>query len=354
MLDLELKGIVKQYDRLLAVDELTLSVNSGEFLTLLGPSGCGKTTVLRSIAGLEKPDKGEIFIKGKLVNDTPVYKRNIGLVFQNYALFPHLTVFENLAFGLKIRKIPTPEIKERVKKHLDLIRLPEIQDRYPHQLSGGQHQRVALIRSVIIEPTLLLLDEPLSNLDLKLRVLMRVELTKIQKELGITTIFVTHDQGEAMSMSDRVAVMNAGKIRQIGTPREIYDHPQNRFVAEFIGESNVFNGKIIEKNQFETTVKTDSDLTLVVVNPEKETQENVSITVRPEAVKLYKQVPSSKNVAQGYVETIENLGPYTKYHLRLKDGSKIIANLSYSKDTFTYKIGELVFAYWEPGECTLI
>ena len=354
MLDLELKGIVKQYDRLLAVDELTLSVNSGEFLTLLGPSGCGKTTVLRSIAGLEKPDKGEIFIKGKLVNDTPVYKRNIGLVFQNYALFPHLTVFENLAFGLKIRKIPTPEIKERVKKHLELIRLPEIQDRYPHQLSGGQQQRVALIRSVIIEPTLLLLDEPLSNLDLKLRVQMRVELTKIQKEVGITTIFVTHDQGEAMSMSDRVVVMDAGKIKQIGAPREIYDHPQNRFVAEFIGESNVFNGKIIEKNQFETKIKTNGDLTLVALNSEKKTQDNVCVTVRPEAVKLYKQAPPSKNVAQGNVEAIENLGPYIKYHLRLNDDSKITANISYSKNTLAYKMGELVYAYWEPGECTLI
>jgi ABC-type Fe3+/spermidine/putrescine transport system ATPase subunit len=263
-------------------------------------------------------------------------------------------VFDNLAFGLKIRKIPTPEIKERVKKHLELIRLPEIQDRYPHQLSGGQQQRVALIRSVIIEPTLLLLDEPLSNLDLKLRVQMRVELTKIQKELGITTIFVTHDQGEAMSMSDRVAVMDAGKIKQLGTPREIYDHPQNRFVAEFIGESNVFNGKIIGNNQFETKIQVSSDLTLVSLNPEKETQENVCITVRPEAVKLSKKAPPSKNIVQGNIEAIENLGPYTKYHLRLKDDSRIIANISYGKNTFTYKIGELVYAYWEPGECTLI
>lgn len=354
MYDLELKGISKNYGKVIAVDDLILNVKVGEFMTLLGPSGCGKTTVLRSILGLEKPDKGDIIIKGKLVNDVPTYKRNIGLVFQNYALFPHMTIFENLAFGLKIRRVPTKEIKDRVRKYLELIQLPEIQDRYPHQLSGGQQQRVALIRSVIIEPALLLLDEPLSNLDLKLRVQMRVELTRIQKELGITTIYVTHDQNEAMSMSDRIAVMDGGKIKQVGTPREIYDHPQNRFVAEFIGESNIFNGKVIKKDESEINIKTEEGLVLTALLSEKDTPESICLSVRPESIKLSNESYSTKNVFKGTVEAVENLGPYIQYHIRLKADVKIIANVLYGKQTSCYKVTESVYAHWEQGECTVI
>lgn len=338
----------------MAVDELALGVKPGEFLTLLGPSGCGKTTVLRCVAGLEKPDKGSILIKGKLVNDAPTYKRNIGLVFQNYALFPHMTIFENLAFGLKIRKLSKDEIKERVKKHLELIRLPDIQDRYPNQLSGGQQQRVALIRSVIIEPALLLLDEPLSNLDLKLRVQMRMELAKIQKELGITTLYVTHDQGEAMSMSDRVAVMDRGRIKQVGSPREIYDSPQDKFVAEFIGESNIFSGKILEKDNSEMKVEIEGGLVLATLLPNKAVESNIWVSIRPESVKLSKQLPSCKNAFKGKIEAVEHLGSYIQYHIRANGDIKIISNLLYGKKIFDFKIGEEVFVHWEPGECTII
>jgi spermidine/putrescine ABC transporter ATP-binding subunit len=337
-----------------AVDDLELRVNPGEFMTLLGPSGCGKTTVLRCVAGLEKPDRGDIFIKGKLVNDVPTYKRNIGLVFQNYALFPHMTIFENLAFGLKIRKQPEEKIKERVKKYLELIRLPGTEERYPSQLSGGQQQRIALARSVIVEPSLLLLDEPLSNLDLKLRVQMRVELAKMQKELGITALYVTHDQGEAMSMSDRVAVIDRGEIKQVGTPREIYDSPQDKFVAEFIGQANIFTGKIVGKSETEMKIETDGNLTLVTSFPEKEVQESVCVSVRPEAVTLSRQCPSSKNTFKGTVEAVEHLGSYIQYHIRLNNDVKIVANILYSKNTPRYNIGETVYACWEPGECTII
>lgn len=350
---MELDGIAKTFGKVVAVDELALSVKSGEFLTLLGPSGCGKTTVLRCVAGLEKPDKGSILIKGKMVNDVPTYKRNIGLVFQNYALFPHMTIFENLAFGLKIRKLSKIEIKERVRKHLELIRLPDIQDRYPNQLSGGQQQRVALIRSVIIEPALLLLDEPLSNLDLKLRVQMRMELAKIQRELGITTLYVTHDQGEAMSMSDRVAVMDCGKIKQVGSPREIYDFPQDKFVAEFIGESNIFSGKVLEKNNLEMKVEIESGLILAALIHDKAVGSSVWVSIRPESVKLSKHLPSCKNSFKGKIEAVEHLGSYIQYHIRVNDDTKIISNLLYGK-IFDFKIGQEVFIYWEPGECTII
>jgi putative spermidine/putrescine transport system ATP-binding protein len=352
-LDLEIKNIAKKYGNVAAVDDLTLSVEQGEFMTLLGPSGCGKTTVLRCIAGLEKLDSGQIYIQGKLVNDVPINKRNIGLVFQNYALFPHLTVFDNLAFGLKIKKLSTREIKEHIEKYLDLIKLPDVKDRYPNQLSGGQQQRIALIRSVIIEPALLLLDEPLSNLDFKLRIQMRTELTKIHKELGITTLYVTHDQSEAMSMSDRVAVIEQGKIKQVGTPREIYDNPKEKFVAEFIGEANIIEGKIIQRENLEMTVKVD-DLTLTTPSSEEKAQETVYVSIRPESVKLSKKAGTTKNSFTGRIEAAEHLGPYIQYHIRLVDNLKIVANVPYSKQFTSYKAGEEIYASWDPTECTVI
>lgn len=216
-----------------------LEAKQGEFLTLLGPSGCGKTTTLRIIAGFEKPDKGRVYFDDTVVNDVPPYERNIGIVFQDYALFPHMTVYDNISFGLKLRKLPKEEIRRRVSWALELVGLKGFEDRYPEQLSGGQQQRVALARALVIEPQLLLLDEPLSNLDAKIRERLRGEVKRIQKELGITTIYVTHDQEEAMAISDRIAVMSVGRIEQVGNPLHLYYNPKNEFVAKFLGLSNI-------------------------------------------------------------------------------------------------------------------
>lgn len=242
----ELHGVVKRYGGLTALQRADLAVPEGNFVTFLGPSGCGKTTTLRMIAGLIEPSEGDIYIRGKRVNEVPIHRRNLGLVFQNYALFPHKTVFDNVAFGLKYRKVPRQERARRVRQALALVRLPDVEDRVPSQLSGGQQQRIALARAIVIEPDVLLLDEPLSALDANLREEMRVELKHIQRELGIATIFVTHDQSEALALSDRVVVMNQGSIEQVGTPQEVYDDPATEFVAGFLGHSNILSGAVLE------------------------------------------------------------------------------------------------------------
>ncbi|ASJ08492.1 ABC transporter ATP-binding protein [Thermococcus siculi] len=238
MVRVELKGILKEWeDFRLEIDELT--VKDGEFLTLLGPSGCGKTTTLRMIAGFEKPDRGEILFDGRRVNELPPYERGIGIVFQDYALFPHMTVFKNVAFGLEMKGLPKEEIERKVRWALELVGLEGLGNRYPEQLSGGQQQRVALARALVVEPDVLLLDEPLSNLDAKIRERLRGEIKRIQRELGITTVYVTHDQEEAMAVSDRVAVMNVGHVEQVGRPLELYYRPKTEFVARFLGLSNI-------------------------------------------------------------------------------------------------------------------
>ncbi len=238
MVSVELRSVEKRWEGFrLMIDELR--VRDGEFMTLLGPSGCGKTTTLRIIAGLEKPDSGRVFFGDRDVTELKPYERNIGIVFQDYALFPHMTVFKNVAFGLEMRKLPREEIERRVREALELVGLSGFENRYPEQLSGGQQQRVALARALVIEPEVLLLDEPLSNLDAKIRERLRGEIRRIQRELGITAIYVTHDQEEAMAISDRIAVMNVGRIEQVGKPLELYYHPKTEFVATFIGTGNI-------------------------------------------------------------------------------------------------------------------
>jgi putative spermidine/putrescine transport system ATP-binding protein len=237
-------AVTKRFGDAVALREVSLSVRSGEFMTLLGPSGCGKTTLLNLAAGFFSPDGGEILIDGERVNDVPTYKREIGMMFQNYALFPHMTVADNIAYGLKVRHIARHERDRRVSEALALVRLTGLHDRKPRQLSGGQQQRVALARALVINPTVLLLDEPFSALDKNLRASMQVELREIQRKLQVTTIFVTHDQGEALSLSDRLAVMSEGRIRQLGTPEEIYRRPCDRFVASFVGDANVLRGRL--------------------------------------------------------------------------------------------------------------
>ncbi|HDM75760.1 MAG TPA: ABC transporter ATP-binding protein, partial [Deltaproteobacteria bacterium] len=250
MISVTLKNLKKYFGSIKAVDDLNLKVKEGEFMVLLGPSGCGKTTTLLTIAGFYRPTSGEVYFNERKVNNLPPRSRNIGMVFQSYALYPHMKVLDNIAFPLKLKKLPRREWHEKVKKVARLLQIDELLDRMPAQLSGGQQQRVALARALVKEPQLLLLDEPLSNLDAKLRILMRAELKRLQKDLGITTIFVTHDQIEAMTMADRIAVLRSGKLQQVGTPTELYDEPVNIFVASFIGTPpmNLISGRIEKKD----------------------------------------------------------------------------------------------------------
>jgi putative spermidine/putrescine transport system ATP-binding protein len=238
-------GVSKNFGDVKALDNVSLVIGRGEFMTLLGPSGCGKTTLLKLAAGFLAPDSGTVTIDGKCVNNVPTYKREIGMMFQNYALFPHMSVAENIAYGLKTRHVPRQEIRRRVAEALALVKLTGMEDRKPRQLSGGQQQRVALARALVINPTVLLLDEPFSALDKNLRASMQIELREIQRKLGLTTIFVTHDQSEALSLSDRMAVMSEGKIRQLGAPLEIYRRPGDRFVASFVGDTNCLRGELL-------------------------------------------------------------------------------------------------------------
>ncbi len=254
MTHLELDHISKTYGDFTAVDDACLSIDRGEFVSFLGPSGCGKTTLLNVVAGFLEPDSGDIFMGGKNLTRVPPHRRDLGMVFQSYALFPHLTVAKNVAFGLKMKRVPKSEIGPRVKEALQLVQLAHLADRLPKQLSGGQQQRIALARALVVRPQALLLDEPLSNLDARMRVDMRVELRRIQRDLGVTMVFVTHDQEEALTMSDRIVVVNKGRIEQVGTPEDIYERPASLFVATFVGSSNVFDAVVDEVHREGATV----------------------------------------------------------------------------------------------------
>ena len=279
-----------------AVQDTTLDIEPGTFVTLLGPSGCGKTTTLRMIAGFESPDEGEIYLGDEAINSLTPNKRDTAMVFQSYALLPHYNVFDNVAYGLKIRKVPKEEIRERVLNILKLVEMDGMESRMTNQLSGGQQQRVALARALVIEPSVLLFDEPLSNLDAKLRVTMRTEIRKIQQKVGITAIYVTHDQSEAMSISDKIIIMSKGKVEQIGTPREIYYHPKSRFVADFIGEANFLKAKVKSVNGEKAVIDVIGEEIEVNNYGEKVAGEEASLVLRPEAVVL-----SEKGLLEGTV-----------------------------------------------------
>lgn len=300
---LTLKNITKVFpprggvSEVTAVHDVNLEIEKGELVTLLGPSGCGKTTTLRMIAGFEFPTSGEIVLDGKQINSLPPHKRDMSMVFQSYAIFPHLTVFENIAYGLNVQRLPKTEIKERVNRVLDLVHLEGYGHRAPTQLSGGQQQRVALARALIMEPKVLLMDEPLSNLDAKLREEMRTEIRRIQKELNITSVYVTHDQIEAMTLSDRIVVMNLGVIEQIGTPVEMYRFPSSHFVANFIGRANFVPGVVQEQTDGRLVVKSLGEvLQLSNVQRKFHTGEDVSLIVRPEMVSIKKNGEQYKGV----------------------------------------------------------
>ncbi len=275
----------KSYGSVKAVDDLSLSIPDGAFVTLLGPSGSGKTTTLMMLAGFEYPDSGDITINGKSIVATPPYKRNIGMVFQNYALFPHLTIYENIAFPLKMRKKEKGEIRAMVQETLDLVRLPGMETRFPDQLSGGQQQRVALARAIVFDPPLLLMDEPLGALDKKLREQLQLEIKHIQERVGKTIVYVTHDQSEALTMSTEIAVMDAGRIEQVGTPGEIYEHPSNRFVADFIGESNFVSGTVAEAGAGRQAMRTGGGCEILLESGERlPSGRPLTISVRPEKI----------------------------------------------------------------------
>jgi spermidine/putrescine ABC transporter ATP-binding subunit len=352
--DVELVGVRKSFGAIQAVEDITLGVHRGEFLSLLGPSGCGKTTIMKMVAGLLEPSAGHILIRGERVNDRPPYERDIGLMFQNYALFPHKTVFDNIAFGLKYRGVGVAERRRRVHDILELVRLPDIQERYPHQLSGGQQQRVALARTLVVNPAVALLDEPLSNLDKKLRGGMQVELKQIQEVSGITFIFVTHDQSEALAMSDRIAVMNAGRILQLGTPREIYQEPRSRFVADFLGQSNFFEGEISKTDGSEVQFKSTSGIAFVTVGPQPRKGNRVTLQVRSEHLELWPdRPPGAANCFEAALERSIYEGTYVVHQLRLKDGHVVTATEQADRK-LPPEPGSKVWISVRPEDCRLL
>jgi len=356
MVYVRLENLEKTFGSIIAVDNISLRIEEGEFFTILGPSGCGKTTTLRMIAGFYKPDKGKIYFNKRLINKIAPEKRNIGMVFQNYALWPHMSVFKNVSFGLEMRKVPDDEIKSRVNSALDLVDLQGLGDRTPDQLSGGQQQRVALARALVIEPDVLLLDEPLSNLDAKLRVEMRTEIKKLQKNLGITTIYVTHDQKEALAVSDRLAVMGLGKIAQVGNPHEIYAKPANKFVASFIGLINLFSGKVSKVSKDNVWIKTKTGLDLVSssITNVKEGME-VLVAVRPEHTEVHSQDYFSEegNLISGIVEGIEYLGDLSRYSIKTQYQTINADQYSPSAEK-SFKMGETVRLSFEKEQIHLI
>lgn len=317
MARVELKQLRKSFGSIQAVHRANVVFEEGTFTTLLGPSGCGKTTILRMISGLETPTEGDILINDARINDLPIHKRNLGLVFQNYALFPHRTIAENIAFGLKYRDVPKAEAARKVTEALDIVRLPGVEDRYPSQLSGGQQQRIALARAIVIEPDVLLLDEPLSALDANLREDMRVELKAIQDRIGVTSIFVTHDQSEALAMSDKIIVMSAGRIEQIGTPEDVYNRPKSEFVAQFLGASNLMAAKVLSTDATHVLLETPEFGQIAVP---LENSSGVAVGDRAKlmirAEKLTLQDPSKDGVA-ATVEAVDYQGQLARYFVRV-------------------------------------
>ena len=319
---IETENLTKKFGAMAAVDNVTLSIEEGELFTLLGPSGCGKTTLLRLIAGFYAPDAGDIRFDGQRVNDMPPHERGIGMVFQNYALWPHMTVFDNAAYGLKLRKIGRAEIAARVEAVLEKVKLGGLGDRYPGQLSGGQQQRVALARALVLNPKILLLDEPLSNLDAKIRVQVRQEIRKLQKELGITTIYVTHDQEEALTLSDRIAVFNQGKVFQVGTPKELYERPANRFVADFIGINNLIDGTVeaVEPRERRLRVKTALGALSALLDERFQVGTRCILCIRPENATVDDAAAPDRNLVQGRITFAAYLGNTLRYDVEVSPG----------------------------------
>ncbi|MDD6177585.1 MAG: putrescine ABC transporter ATP-binding subunit PotG [Ruminobacter sp.] len=362
---LEIKNLTKKYDANVAVNDVSLTIYEGEIFALLGSSGCGKSTLLRMLAGFETPTSGSIVLDGKDLTDVPPYKRPLNMMFQSYALFPHMTVAQNIAFGLKQDRLPKAEIESRVEKMLKLVHMEEYAQRKPHQLSGGQRQRVALARSLAKQPKVLLLDEPMGALDKKLREQMRLELVDIIDSVGVTCVMVTHDQEEAMTMAERIAIMDRGEFVQIGGPREIYENPNCCFTAEFIGSVNMFdcvlltsdrNGSTIMSKDLEHEIKLDIDVDLA-------DGMEVTVAIRPEKIYIEKTMPTDENgnpltynYASGVVENIAYMGDISIYYVRIKSGKIVITTLP-NVDRFNVGLptwDDQVFLSWDPESCVTL
>jgi spermidine/putrescine transport system ATP-binding protein len=350
---LQLKNVKKIFDDNEAVNDVSLDIRKGEFLTLLGPSGCGKTTTLRMIAGFEQPSSGAIWLEGQPVENKAPFERDLNTVFQNYALFPHMNVYDNVAFGLKMKKVDKGEIKERVTSALKLVQLEEYVHRNPGQLSGGQKQRVAIARAIVNRPKVLLLDEPLGALDQKLRKQMQFELKHLQVKLGITFIYVTHDQEEALTMSDRIVVMNKGKIEQVGTPAEVYEKPRTKFVADFIGETNIFDGrvaKILEEGKCEVEF---NDMKLVVNSSGLNAGDDISIAIRPEQIKINKGSSLEGNCLTASVKEFFYVGSILKNIFILENGKEVMAVQQPVGNT-RLAVGEKVQLSWDANQAVVL
>ena len=355
MARVELKGLTKSFGFVKAVKGADVVFEEGSFTTLLGPSGCGKTTILRMIAGLEAPSGGDILVGGKRVNEVPIHKRNLGIVFQNYALFPHRTIGENIAFGLKYRNVPKAAAAEKVRAALDVVRLPGVEDRYPTQLSGGQQQRIALARAIVIEPDVLLLDEPLSALDANLREEMRVELKAIQHRIGVTSVFVTHDQSEALAMSDKIIVMRSGEVAQIGAPEEVYNRPANEFVANFLGASNIVEATVVGP-EGGALVLDIADFGRVPVPADRAAVPDgataAKLMVRAEKLHLTAGAAApGHRAAAGTVEAVDYQGQLARYFVRVGDRQFQAMNMIAGSP---FAAGATVTLGFDPADCAIL
>jgi putative spermidine/putrescine transport system ATP-binding protein len=334
-----------------AVDGVSLSFRKGEFFSLLGPSGCGKTTILRMIAGFERPTSGQVLVASRDVTNVPPHKREMSMVFQNYALFPHRTVFQNVAFGLRMRSVNRKSIETRVSKALKMVALEGLEHRKPSQLSGGQQQRVALARAIVVDPQVLLCDEPLAALDKKLRQTMQIELKQLQRILGVTLIFVTHDQEEALAMSDRIAVMNAGRIEQVASPSEIYNRPQSRFVADFIGDINLFKGRIISSGA-KRLMEIDEAHKLEL--PNSEVAHPVAAALRPEKIRLLPEGGPGTTKMSGVIENVIFQGNGVLYRVRVGEDRRLLAREPNEGRAGRFQIGGDVHLDWAVSDVTLL
>ena len=351
--EVEIQNVTKRFGEVTAVDSVSLSVLQGEFLTLLGPSGCGKTTLLRMIAGFESPDLGAIILGGRDVTALSPHQRDVTTVFQHYALFPHLNVFDNVAFGLERRRVGRDETKRRVAAALEMVRLAGLEDRWPSELSGGQQQRVALARALVLEPRVLLLDEPLAALDLKLRKQMQIELKSLQRRLGISFIYVTHDQEEALTMSDRIVVMNAGRVEQIGRAEEIYERPLTEFVAGFIGVSNIIEGTIEQVTGRHSMIRIGNNSVSVRADGAR-SRDRVRLLIRPEKISISPE--HTESALEGRIESAVYLGESTQWKVLLGDGQAVTV-LEQNREPFQSaqaRIGQTVFLSWEPESAVVL
>ena len=353
----QFKGILKRFGKVVAVEKMDFDIEEGSLVTLLGPSGCGKTTLLRMVAGLEEPTEGDIFIKGKRINDTPIHKRNLGMIFQNYALFPHKTIFDNVAFGLKYRHVSKDEIREKVSRALEMVRLPGVENRMPSQLSGGQQQRIAMARAIVIEPDVLLMDEPLSALDENLREEMRREVDNLQQILGVTTIFVTHDQREALSMSDKILVMKNGRKQQEGDPESVYNEPVNHFVAGFLGHSNFISGEVVKVDDNHVHVRIETGDILFAENKGGFSKgDRVEMIVRAQRFDAFPKEEfkpvQGLNHFEGRIKDRSYMGGEVSYFIELAADREI--HIISMMRTRLYQIGEAVSVQVAPHHCHLI